>query len=1677
MMDTSHRPNFFSFLAEELAERAARATVSQQGPSSAALRDTLVETLGAPPGTPGAFLADPVFEALFDWEVGEQRLDEIPYLRQSLVNAMDAAPKDERFGRNWHPYAHQRKAWDALRHTGSDGAPQSVLVSTGTASGKTECFLVPVLNDLVIETEESKGPVEAGVRALFLYPLNALINSQKERLEAWTTPYKGKIRFGLYNGNTPERIRNDQADTHLPEVRSRRQLRAVPPQMLVTNATMLEYMLVRSIDRPILDASQGKLRWIILDEAHTYVGSAAAEISLLLRRVLHAFGVRSEEVRFVATSATIGGDDATAQAALAQYLADLAGIPVSRVTTVTGRRICPPLPSATSPKPLPPLSEFASAAPDQRRNHLLSSAEFRDLREALTNRKFTLTELEKTLKLPRTDVLRFLDAAGVTPDASGRPMLPLRGHYFHAVREGLWACVSPRCSGRQAPLKGDDWTFGKLFLDHRQHCDACGSLVLELTMCRDCGTPHLACEYAPDGDGIVPVPMSVGEDIEDLEREDEDEDSEEPELHRLQMLCTPGGGFLGAPVQFERTTGRFSKSAETLSSHLAKKEGRLRCSHCGNTSRQDRELFRKVNLGAPFYLATAVPTLLEALDSAEEKGEVLPAGGRQLITFSDTRQGSATFAARTQYQAERGYTRAAVYHHIWHEALQRSGETPEVADKRRLIALLEAEGGAATRPLLEQQRQALAELRAKAPSSGSVPWSEMVQVLAQSKTLKNSIIPQMRERYLASSLSADEYAEVCLLREFFRRPRRMNSLETMGLARLTFPRLREATMPTVWREQGLELSQWHQFLEATLTFHVRAMSAIDTRWEFLRVLGMRASLNAVVGPAAAGRKNRVYPWPSVEKGKGLPRMARALVVALGLEQESADDRETVSEILSQAWVAVRPLLEQSEDGYVLSYAKQAHIATVSSGWVCPVTGRVLTAPVLDTTPFVGSLKGKVPPLRCTQISLPTPPAVAKQGPFKTEADIQEKLRNWLANDEKVIAARNAGVWTEFSDRIIAGPLYYGAAEHSAQQSSARLQDLEARFKDKNLNVLSCSTTMEMGVNIGSLSAVTMNNAPPGPANFLQRAGRAGRRGQPRAVSLTMCRARPHETAVFNNPKWPFETPIHVPRVSLESEAIATRHVNSLLLSEFLRLRAEEGVSLNRNWLYATNPTNCSEFVDWLRGPALDDESLLEGVRRLVLRTALQNVAKGVLFDTSAVHIGMLADEWQRVDDLFQEQLAAVGGEPSDPKNATPEQRSLVLQLKRHREEYLLRSLSDQGYLPSYGFPLNVVPFVNLTGEEKRARKKQREEEKEQNPDAPAVRHDFPNRQLSVAIREYAPGASLVIDGTVFKSEGLTLNWKVPASADGVKDIQSLQFANRCPSCGEMAISPAKDVLCPRCRVPTEGTGRRFIRPAGFAVDIEAQPGNDLSALEPGPSPKESVSAAPAAWQELASPTAGEFRLNHDGQVVVLSAQQFDVCLHCGRAASRRRRDERPPELVNHRPLRGRRLGDPNGFCTGNGSSGYAIVPGLRLGTSGRTNVFELLLRDPRTGAHLADARIALALGLALRQASAESLGIESSEIGVTLNEYPQNTGVTRQSIVLYDTADGGAGYTTALADSMRSIFTRAREILDCPANCDEACHQCLLSFSTQDRLSELDRHGALAFLSDALLDALALPPA
>ena len=317
-------------VVSELRTRLSEAVLGQSGLNHPALAQEIRRKFSTLVDRNSALIGDAVVEAAFPFETTSEEMHSYAgsLLHRAVVDALDL-PGEPRIGRDWYPYLHQVEAWKKL----TEQTPQSVLVASGTGSGKTECFIVPLLCDL------ARGRL-SGVRAIALYPLNALIASQQERLAKWTRPFGGNIRFGLYNGEMKVDDKAEAERAAPEQVICRRTLWSDPPPILVTNVTILEYLTVRRQDRQILSKSQGKLRWIILDEAHSYTGSKAAEIALLLRRVLLAFGVSPHEVRFVATSATIGEGERV-RTELTQFLKDVSGATPASVHVIEGTRRFP----------------------------------------------------------------------------------------------------------------------------------------------------------------------------------------------------------------------------------------------------------------------------------------------------------------------------------------------------------------------------------------------------------------------------------------------------------------------------------------------------------------------------------------------------------------------------------------------------------------------------------------------------------------------------------------------------------------------------------------------------------------------------------------------------------------------------------------------------------------------------------------------------------------------------------------------------------------------------------------------------------------------------------------------------------------------------------------------------------------------------------------------------------------------------------------------------------------------------------------------------------------------------------------------------------------------------------------------------------------------------------------
>ena len=1693
-----HDDRFFTGLAEQLNRRTLRAVLSQLGPRHPGLRAHLADWFARAPGEDGAFLAEPVFESMFGWESGPETLQALAgrLLHPRLVEAL-AAPGGEyaayAFPGDLHPYRHQRAAWEALL-----ARKRSVLVASGTGSGKTECFLIPILSELAEEAAAARAPL-TGVRALFLYPLNALIKSQRDRLTAWTAGLGARVRFCLYNGNTPKTLPAKQRQQAPNEVLDRDTLRAEPPPLLVTNATMLEYLLVRGDDRPILDASQRRLRWIVLDEAHSYIGSQAAELALLLRRVMIAFGCTPGQVRFVATSATIGEDNDEGRAALQRFLADLAGVGIDQVEVITGRRRLPALDCAADPvATVPAASALAGLDASALHQRLAPVPALRRLRERLGSRALTLGQVAAELydrrdPAARGQALALLDACtAARPAAGAEALLPLRGHFFERAQIGLWACANPECSGRVGTsLDTPDWPHGRLYLERRTHCADCGTPVFELLLCADCGAGHLAAEEQFRDDAEYLQPRTAPEDEDEFQQEleppetddagndgetDEPEADREPERGHPRLLTAARPdrtvpGRLAADGRFDACGGDDGVPVHVL---YPDEDGRWRCPVCEVVERAGTPLLRPARLGAPFLLGVAIPTLLERMPAdPEAMAAARPLGGRRLITFSDSRQGTARFAAKAQQEAERNCVRGLLYHHVLASApaadpAARAAAQQEVEPMRAAIA--------ANPDLASVFGNALAEKEAKlaalaAPAAGVLDWSIAASRLQCDLVFREWLLAGMKD---LTGITVDaELTQLCLLREFFRRSRRANSLETLGLLCLDYPGLGEVkNPPAAWQQLRASLDDWRTFLRVALDHHVRGISAVEVTPAQMRWFGFPGRGMNLLAPGQMRRRGGSV-WPTVRKGNTRQnRLVLLLERAFGLDHKRPRDAGVLEELLRAAWQALinASVLRPGADGHRLRL-NDARIAEVHRAWICPVTRRLLPIVFRGLTPFI---TGAADPAleRCEPVPMPRVPQ-----PFWLDAAPGD-IGHWLETDPDVRRLRERGVWPELSDRIASAVRFYRVAEHSAQIASKALTQREQRFKSGALNVLSCSTTMEMGVDIGGLSAVAMNNAPPNPANFLQRAGRAGRRREATAASFTLCKASAHGEAVFRNPLWPFATRLPVPQVSLRSERIVRRHLQALVLAAWLlsRRREQDIPKLAAGWFFvpATDGESApvQRFAVWCRDVG-NAPVLAAALARLVTRTALAGSTPAVLLAATADAAETVARGWCAEYDALMASLGEVveGAE-------TVAQRAVQFQLRRLCGEYLLGELANRGFLPGYGFPNHVVELCTTTIEDLDLRRSGRSRSRrdaggEDREDQRTLRSGSPSRDLPVALRDYVPGTDTVLDGRVYRSAGVTLNWHIPAGAGGVTEIQSLRHLWRCRSCGENGTQALRPQKCPGCGSSNLRV-HEYLQPSGFAVDLCAEPHNNISTPQYLPVREPLISLDGAPWLALPNPALGRLRYSPDGRLIHRSDGLHDtgyaLCLRCGRAEPMNA-DETMPEAMNgHRRLRGGKDATDELRCPGNDED-WAIKRDLRLAVELRTDVLELQFRRP-DGAALTRSE-AFSLGVALRRALAGDFGIEEREIGCGVTRTLGLDDQPAHSIHLYDTATGGAGYTSTAATRLPRLLRAAREVLDC--RCDAACHACLLSFDTQYHIDDLDRHAALAVLDDGLLGALDLP--
>lgn len=1614
-------------------------------------------------------MAEPVFQSVFPWEESKETFAEhaakLGVFSQDFIDALSSEQIDEefRFPSDRHPYKHQTESWRTMLA----GGGRTIVVTSGTGSGKTECFMLPVLHDIMQRGE--KGCVQA----IFLYPLNALMKSQQKRMDAWCRALPGKLTYSIYNGPTEETVKATEQEKSYPQLISRKQIRETPPQVMFTNPTMLNYMLVRPEDRPILEKSQGKLRWILLDEAHTYTGSAAAELALQLRRVLDAFGVTIDQVNFAVTSATMGDD--RAQDKLKTFVAQLTGKPADSIVIIGGKRVVPEMNKDKA--------QAAVEAINKRFGTKLKVKEdIVELRKKLNNSPAVKTgdlakRIDKKLAKDLVKSLEIIDALGdkvdgLNADGTASALLPSRIHYFIRAIAGVYACVNPDCDCD----KEQRLHIGSLTTKQATNCPKCHKPLLELATCPVCGGPIIVGETSTtEGYRMRTNPVSLDDGLfvdiyDDLTASEELGDGAEPEAACEDAGFTPF--YLAMPEQpclrHHATEDRHVFDIEHTKLTLATEKSEadkavyksLRhseenydlCPHCGN--RVGRLNYLRASAT---QMGRALATLL--LDQAEASGQPndinLLYSGKKYITFTDSRQGSARSAMGLNQDVERAWVRGAIFHKLCDIRID-STPHPGLSAEEEKVYQAYAQLGNSLPAVLQSEFERLKKKQqgeTEVPPAPAVGWEQLSTPLEEDANL-GRIFSHLKETLGRKGIARKHiYLQALLADQFGWIPKRANSLETMGLVHLTYPALERAKCPRLLLEKGCTDSDWRNYLKICIDYVVRGSRHYMIEGECEKFLTQNAHTSPIYpGDSDLRIKDKpVAKWPVLRQtlhgvNETQHRIVLLLCAALGYTEPEHFNQEMTAEVnslLRQAWqdisLHVLDLVDEVNHGYMLNLlGLKVKPQLIEKGWLCTVDSVVVDVTFRGYSPRMSGYIDRANFERFrvkTELHYP-------YFPFKTGTGSEEEIEAWI--DANMEEQRNCGQFSNLHRRIYIRKPVFVAAEHSAQQKRETLDRYEDEFGLGHLNVLSCSTTMEMGVDIGGISEVVMNNVPPKSSNYLQRAGRAGRRNETKALALTFCPQTPIGEHIWKKPDYPIVHPTSTPLLRMESRRLIQRHVNALIFAHFVAQTGGMRVKTQLGEFFqpaeAGNISVYDRFLTHLdKIISKPDATLVQSYQALVQSTVLATVS---LADAAVA----TRNDVERVKEIFANRLNAIE-ESLDALRNTPSSQSSIIAVECQRNgllgTLLILYLAENGFLPSAGMPTGLVECVLDIEKEYDAHGKKQDQ-------------SSPTLHLSQAISSYAPGGKVALNEWIYKPAGIRMKTRYDehvtryiiqhCSRCGYTTINLANAQNDCPYCADKEHNTMHGIH--GISHSLEGRFTEVVEPAAFSVAWGDSPTRILRGtgmtkfvqpvllnMEPWP---ENTSGRKLAMRRSGSTSEILFYNNGNGY-------GYAFCPSCGRMETEKCPDS-PTVMGGHH-----RLDCPKPCSVGSNVRRHVLLVGRY-----QTDFVEMKFWN-KDGMPIHDPETLYSLGVVLSRKLTELLSVNDGEIDFGYNP-------SAHTIFIYDTALGGAGYSTLLPEYYDKVLDMALATLN-GCNCERACMQCLIDRRSQWYLNYLNRKKALDWLT------------
>lgn len=1617
------------------------------------------------------------------------------------------------------PYQHQADAWMRLAAE-QDSGPRHTLVTTGTSSGKTECFLFPLVDHCWRQRQRK------GIKAIILYPMNALATDQAKRLAQviYGDPrLKGVVRAGMYVGGQHAGDGTTvMSATQL--ITSRETLRDDPPDILLTNYKMLDLLLLRPEDRVLWQHQQpDTLRYLVVDELHTFDGAQGAEVACLIRRLRSRLGTPDGGLCCVGTSATIAGEGDSGRIGLAAFASTIFGAVIAAEAIVGETRLslaayldrCLPLRHRHE---LPAASAVAASPDDTFDSYLrrIATAWFGHLpttpdgkvdSEAL-GALVQGTELFSTLLRAAVGRIQPLSnvVTSLAQDVGEEPVagLAIVGSFLALVAEARWRQspgdpLTPILAKSQVQIWIREMSrLGRVLStepsfrwladeteDHPTH------KALPPWFCRECGASGwLAVAHENDRaltfqrQTIYDHYFSKSKHIRYIVSTAAASDDAIPEVvaGTAARLC-PACCWFG--------TASETKAGACPTCPAATIALRPLPAVCVTRGTRDEDTRTCPSCGAVGHLAIVGSQAASLASIALGHLYTHPLNKQpKLLAFTDSVQDASHRAGFFQARTFRVGLRTAIARY-----LHATGAQPLDGFAGRMLAWWHAQ---------PQQTPATVIANLTPPDLAEIPdYADAVSV--KPSLSKQAAMMQL----LARRLQWDIHLELGL------NSRRGRTLEKATVAHVACDENALQDIATrlaaeVSAELGLQVpipvNRWTQWLRGVVT-KVRMSGGIWHPYaeKFAENLGedfwlvrshrnpstYRDELPPAHGqplfPASPSNGATILPFGMIgrQRETWLSDFTRRWAVPQGIGDHFLDEctRRAVHALVHADLWSER----KAGDNIVWGWNPQS-LRVVPDGVQirCGLCNHHLT--VGDAAAWLGS----------TCLTPKCPGAYqAIAAPERARADFYR--RRYLSGTIKRIFAHEHTGLLERGDRDQVGTREWVEAQFISSGTAGARADA--------LNLLTCTSTMEMGINIGDLSSTMLCSVPPTTANYLQRIGRAGR-GTGAALIISMATSRSHDLHFFSDPLAMMAGAVDTPGCFLDAPEVIARHFLAWCIDALVR----DGVITEDSWP--------RQVRDLHRQWSENDGALIAVHQRLAAEQQTWEASFRTAFGSSMSELG-----WQKLHPLIQaprvlqmlkraadafelqrqdyddrlrvlrkeRELLKKVEKPDDEtvfRRAEVDQQIRAIELRRKdlSEQNTWPFLTDLGVLPNYAFPESGV---RLNAEVYFPRAWGRDPE----------RFEWV-RGAGEAIRDLAPGNTFYAQKRRFNIT------RVEMGTSDNADVTRWRFCSRCTHIEEVKVEAASH--CPECQASDwQDLGRlrsmHRLRAVASTMDhFSSQASDDSDDRRQERYQVEDFfsidhTSHVAAWAETELPFGFELlgrvtlRQVNVGPAMAFAAQAtiaskdmptqgYRVCADCGLAEEGRRTPDVRKHLLWCLGRKKAENGDANPWRWHGGDHQPYLYRELA------SEALRLLLPAGILDSRQDTVSFTAALGLGLRL----RFGGNPDHLIIRPQEQPiGDSGASRTYLLVFDQVPGGTGYLRELArpEVLRECLQRAlRHLLACDCRVptgkgqDEpelnpaGCYKCLLSYTVSHQREHLRREAAITLLDRILKRWDALTP-